>query len=638
MFLRYMLLSVLLAAGCAAGTAQAQATDGRQQQDIAQGEHCLRQMERDAHGAMDQARNMLAREGASDISRVMALSCLVRGQLMTGEGEAAQALMPELLPLLDSAAMPQQLRIEMQLLAATGLQQLGQLKLAGEVLESALEESAAYTNLRVQALVAIALHHARGMGDPAGAEPWFKRAIAATAKRPGGQIPMDAIPYFNYGLAALEQGRTDAAAGLLETARDLASRDRHLDRLRGRVIGTLGRIALERGDLALARTQLEDAIGMQRAMDDMPGLATSLRQLGELALLESAPAQALVHARESAELVERGRMAEQIQPSFELMSRIHSALGNATESRAWSERARQHRAEAERERDPAIAASLEARAPRPDESVEQLGNLTRARVIGTLALLALAATLLVGGWMLLHARRRQRQLARSSTTDALTGLANRRAATRELDALPAAAGDGLRAALLLLDIDHFKAVNDEHGHEAGDQVLVALGDCLRAACDGNDIVARWGGEEFLVLRPQTSQAAAYALAEHLRAAVERLAIPLSGGQSTSVTVSLGLAPCPYFPGHADWKSAIRMADRALYAAKHSGRNAWTATWGEAAGANVDVYSVRQDPEGAMARGWITVSGSRPVSWSPVRGEPAPRLTGAAGATGDRQLP
>lgn len=600
----------------AASPAAAQMASGPIERDIAQGNHCLELMERDAQAALAAAIRTLEREDASDVSRVMALTCLARTRVMTGNGAQARTALQELQPLLGSARMPVQLRVEMRLMAATAAQELGELRIAGDVLERALEESEPYTSLHIQALVAIALHHARGLGGPDAAAPWFERAIVATTKRPRGQLPIDAIPYFNYAFAMLEMGRTDEAAGLLEKAHALASRDLHLDRLRGRIEGTQGRIALERGDLAAARTQLESAISLQRTIEDAPGLASALHQLAEVALLEQAPDQALDYATESNALVERGQMLDLTLPSLELMARIHAALGDPARSRAWSERARLHLAEVNREREAATAAeaTLEAHAPRADASIEQLGSLARARVIGGLALLALATTLFVGGWILLRVRRHQRQLARANATDPLTGLANRRAATQQLDALPAATADGPRAALLLLDIDHFKKVNDRHGHEAGDRVLVALADCLRAAGDANDVIARWGGEEFLVLRPQTSKAAALALAEHLRAAVERLAIPLPRGDTASVTVSIGLASCPCFPGQDDWQGAARMADRALYAAKHSGRNAWTAIWGEPAGTHADECRVLDDPAAALAQGWISIAGSRPISW------------------------
>src|SRR5690606_18378944 len=155
--LRSVLTSVLFAAcgllASAPGLAQSP-----QQQDIAQGEHCLRQMERDPQGAVEQARRLLAPQEAGDLLRMMALACLVRGQLMTGEGEAAGASIPELLQLLDSVRMPQQLRVEMRLYTATALQELGQVRQAGEVLNGALAESGPYTNQHLQALVAVALH------------------------------------------------------------------------------------------------------------------------------------------------------------------------------------------------------------------------------------------------------------------------------------------------------------------------------------------------------------------------------------------------------------------------------------------------------------------------------------------------
>lgn len=199
MSLRSVILPLLLATSglLVAGPGLAQAPADRQQQDIRQGEDCLRQMERDVAGAMALAGNMLAREDASDVVRVMGLACLMRGQLMTGDGAAAAATLQSLVPLLESTRLPQQERIKMQLYTATALQELGQLRQAGEVLEAALAESGPYTNLHLQALVAIALHHARGMGDPAAAEPYFERAIAAIAKRPGGPLPLDAVPYFN---------------------------------------------------------------------------------------------------------------------------------------------------------------------------------------------------------------------------------------------------------------------------------------------------------------------------------------------------------------------------------------------------------------------------------------------------------
>ncbi|MFW5829054.1 MAG: GGDEF domain-containing protein, partial [Planctomycetota bacterium] len=116
----------------------------------------------------------------------------------------------------------------------------------------------------------------------------------------------------------------------------------------------------------------------------------------------------------------------------------------------------------------------------------------------------------------------------------------------------------------MIDIDHFKHVNDEHGHAAGDQVLAAVGSCLRASLRTGDICARFGGEEFLVLLPATSGSTAVRVADRLRRTVAGLS-----AMPSSVTVSIGVASC-----HIDETvpSLLQRADAALYQAKHSGRD------------------------------------------------------------------
>ena len=156
-------------------------------------------------------------------------------------------------------------------------------------------------------------------------------------------------------------------------------------------------------------------------------------------------------------------------------------------------------------------------------------------------------------------RRRAEELDRVSRTDHLTGLHNRRHVEEQLHATVAACvRHGFPAAVLVLDIDHFKRVNDEHGHAAGDEVLVQVAATLSGSLRTEDIVGRWGGEEFIVVAPHTSQPAAGVLAERLRAAVEA---------STPVTVSIGGACTPVASARL-----LEVADTNLYAAKAAGRN------------------------------------------------------------------
>jgi diguanylate cyclase (GGDEF)-like protein len=160
----------------------------------------------------------------------------------------------------------------------------------------------------------------------------------------------------------------------------------------------------------------------------------------------------------------------------------------------------------------------------------------------------------------------ERELARAALTDALTGLANRRggeaAIRREL---ARAARSGVPLAFLLVDIDHFKRVNDVHGHATGDRVIRAVALVLAAALRTTDVPARWGGEEFLALLPDADAAAACRIAERVRAAVEAT----EAAPGLFVTVSIGVAQ---WDGRERPETAIGRADAGLYAAKDAGRN------------------------------------------------------------------
>jgi diguanylate cyclase (GGDEF)-like protein len=156
-----------------------------------------------------------------------------------------------------------------------------------------------------------------------------------------------------------------------------------------------------------------------------------------------------------------------------------------------------------------------------------------------------------------------------ATTDGLTGIANRASFDQILVAeLSRAARQRDDVSLLLVDIDHFKALNDRHGHQAGDHVLRLVATTLAAACREFDTAARYGGEEFAVLLPATSTDDAVEVAERLRAAIESMPAGLQ------VTVSAGVATFPFDGTGPD--GLVAAADEALYAAKRGGRNRVTA--------------------------------------------------------------
>jgi len=158
-----------------------------------------------------------------------------------------------------------------------------------------------------------------------------------------------------------------------------------------------------------------------------------------------------------------------------------------------------------------------------------------------------------------------------ATTDALTGVANRRALIQALDRDMALAARTQEAyAVLMLDIDHFKTVNDQHGHLVGDRVLCHLADVLRQRLRAQDMLGRYGGEEFLILLPNTSAPGALELAQALRQAVEQTPC-VNKGQVLPLTVSIGVCAAVLEPGDG-WDQLIHVADQALYQAKQGGRN------------------------------------------------------------------
>jgi two-component system, cell cycle response regulator len=156
-------------------------------------------------------------------------------------------------------------------------------------------------------------------------------------------------------------------------------------------------------------------------------------------------------------------------------------------------------------------------------------------------------------------------------TDPLTGLYDRAYLDRHLDELiKRVHQDGITAAVLMFDIDHFKRVNDTHGHDAGDDVLRELAARTLNSVRSVDLVARQGGEEFVVVMPETDLAIAATVAERLRAAVAREPFTVkAGGQKLSVTISIGVTAAA---GGDDREKILKRADIALYTAKNQGRN------------------------------------------------------------------
>ena len=168
-------------------------------------------------------------------------------------------------------------------------------------------------------------------------------------------------------------------------------------------------------------------------------------------------------------------------------------------------------------------------------------------------------------------RQENLKLDSASRTDVLTGLANRRKLEADIDALTGMARRHDQPfSIALVDVDHFKAVNDTYGHNVGDEVLCAIAARLQEALRVEDVAGRWGGEEFLFLLPMTDLAGATVVGERLRHAVACQPVRTSDGIMIEVSISVGVAT------GTDVPEVLLRADGALYRAKAGGRNLVTA--------------------------------------------------------------
>jgi len=203
---------------------------------------------------------------------------------------------------------------------------------------------------------------------------------------------------------------------------------------------------------------------------------------------------------------------------------------------------------------------------------QPLGSLFQGGIIFSLQFIA-ADMILVGtalGFTSIANRKLASDLEREALTDPLTQVFNRRALENiAVKILGHARRYGSPVSILSIDLDHFKRVNDSFGHPAGDSALQQFTDLARKMLRQSDVLARFGGEEFIALLPSTSRAEAHATAERLRSAVSRNDFDL-GGELIRLTVSIGLVSCP--EDGADWPMLLAKADGFLYQAKRAGRN------------------------------------------------------------------
>ena len=218
--------------------------------------------------------------------------------------------------------------------------------------------------------------------------------------------------------------------------------------------------------------------------------------------------------------------------------------------------------------------------------MEQLRSLTEPHPVQTLSFMTsiVSSVIMSLGFVIMSKERADERNRNLAMRDALTGLRNRRALLDALRQQHSLARRGsLPLSLLAIDVDHFKQVNDRHGHLAGDRVLQQVAEVIGLHVRGQDIVGRFGGEEFLVVLPNTPRAGALKVAGTLREAVSSARFEVGVGQSLPVTISVGVHEFDPATDH-ELDPLIHAADQALYRAKALGRNRVEASAAHAAAA------------------------------------------------------
>jgi diguanylate cyclase (GGDEF)-like protein len=389
---------------------------------------------------------------------------------------------------------------------------------------------------------------------------------------------------------ALEQQRPDDELRALRNAIDFA---RQAGARREEALGAanLSDHYLQRGDYATALRTAREAVAPARAVRDLDAESVALSNAGLALIGLGRVPEGLPLVREALELLERADSLSQLTDfqgelgvALEKAGRLKEAWQAHMEHRRLSdERFRREHQQAvlelqegfdadQRKRELALLAA--------DKQLKEEQLLSRDLQQKLWALGTACGVLLLAAVVLLVRRMRHSNdrlkgtnllLKVAAEIDPLTGLANRR---HFLATMQKIAPDGVfEGSLLLIDIDHFKRINDELGHAAGDAVLVELARRLREALRPEDLTVRWGGEEFLIVLRSLPPDQVEALAERLLSTIGREPVRLDG-QSIPVTGSIGFATFPLELARTPlpWERAIDLVDTAMYLAKAHGRN------------------------------------------------------------------
>ncbi|MDR7192474.1 diguanylate cyclase [Luteimonas terrae] len=467
------------------------------------------------------------------------------------------------------------------------------------------------------------------------AEQFFEQAdeIISRSDLPEKQT---LLLHLNRGMNHLRAGRDRDALIHFDAAAQLGDDDDYtVRRARAERVAVQARLA--GGGTASAMAELQRIVDLQAASGDRSGAAITRLRMSRLALDDGAPDVARAHAEHAMALVGTTRLSREYSDAVRAKIAALRAARRFEEALDVQDTLLRSEVRNLRSQNLDSLAGLQAKlldqvrereivALREARQVEAL-NLMHTRWLRNAALICaiVLAVLMLAFWW--YQRRVNRRLHHLGSTDGLTGLENRGAAMRRLGATPLPARPALRNAVFLIDVDHFKQCNDRYGHATGDAILVQIAARLAECCRPGDLVARWGGEEFVVACPGIELRAATEIAERLRNAIGNAPFEIDEVGAVPLSISLGFACWPFLPGvgasRGGWQDAVDLADRALYASKRGGRAAWTGLWGGDATTDATIVGILRDPEGAIASGAAAACSSRAqIHWGAGEAEVA----------------
>lgn len=421
---------------------------------------------------------------------------------------------------------------------------------------------------------------------------------------------------------ALESGEPATALRLMQQSLRLAE-PLHSPRMQARILPSLSDLLRRAGRPREALQAVEQAYPVLRRHHELRGQPTLLHNGGLARMQLGQVAQGRADMEAALKLWDSTGARAAMRVALQEGSEALAALGDVRGALELLHREQALRAEINADNQAAILAQMRAtyrtESERRELDLLERENALRSSHLQTQTLIEriwVAAIVLLGlaagvvGMLALRARDATRRLRHSeallrvqSERDPLTGLANRR---HFREVLATRGGSAFRGALLLVDVDHFKRINDEFGHPAGDAVLIEVARRLDGSVRAGDIVCRWGGEEFLIFAPDLQGEALDALALRVLRALGDDAIALDTGRLLPVSASLGYAafPLPVHQVALGWERAVNLVDMALYTAKSMGRDRAVGIQSVSAADALSLQSLEADFEAARLAGEV----------------------------------